>query len=289
MKTYNFVSPEPLFAEIRLSLASYFNSGILDDLQFPIWVQQATGKLGIGANYKLEKICLEICNYEACLPEDLFSVREVWACANFTQVVPDTSSFYYQKDCRIERSAIGACDPCFDTPPPVEEFALMACGGEEFKVTHKVTGTTLYKFTTTYLLKPSNNALSCCSSDCANYRSKSYDTFDIINGKILTSFPEGKLYITYYSNSPLEECKIIDNFRVKEYIAAYLMYKCFEMLCNSITDETFNQLFTKLQYYKTECDEALILAQIEMKKQNVYDIAQSIKNTKNRYNKYKIR
>lgn len=58
---------------------------------------------------------------------------------------------------------------------------------------------------------------------------------------------------------------IPDNFRIKEYIEAYIKYKMFETLSNVLTDETFNQINQKMMYYKSLSDEAFIMADLEIK------------------------
>ena len=81
---------------------------------------------------------------------------------------------------------------------------------------------------------------------------------------------------------------IPDNYRVREYIEAFIKYKVFETLTNQTNDETFNQLQTKLAYYKQLSDEAFIMADIEIKKQDVYAKQRRIIQDLNRFNMYEL-
>jgi len=81
---------------------------------------------------------------------------------------------------------------------------------------------------------------------------------------------------------------IPDNYRVKEYIEAFLKFKMFETLTNQVNDETFNQLNQKMVFYKALSDEAYILAETEIKKQDAYAKVRAIKRQKNSFNMYEI-
>ena len=43
---YNFVSPEPVYATVKEELKSYFDTGAVDDLLFPTYLDKALKKLG---------------------------------------------------------------------------------------------------------------------------------------------------------------------------------------------------------------------------------------------------
>lgn len=62
----------------------------------------------------------------------------------------------------------------------------------------------------------------------------------------------------------------------------------FETLTNQTNDETFNQLQQKMIFYKQEADEAYILAESEIKKQDVYAKQRAIKRNLNRFNMYEL-
>jgi ABC-type lipopolysaccharide export system ATPase subunit len=60
------------------------------------------------------------------------------------------------------------------------------------------------------------------------------------------------------------------------------------MLVNQTNDETFNQLQQKLVYYKQLSDEAFIMADIEIKKQDVWTKQRRIRQQLNKFNMYEL-
>jgi ABC-type lipopolysaccharide export system ATPase subunit len=60
------------------------------------------------------------------------------------------------------------------------------------------------------------------------------------------------------------------------------------MLVNQTNDETFNHLQQKLVYYKQLSDEAFIMADIEIKKQDVWAKQRRIRQQLNKFNMYEL-
>ena len=60
------------------------------------------------------------------------------------------------------------------------------------------------------------------------------------------------------------------------------------MLQNMMLVEIFNQLQQKLGYYKQQAEEAFIMADIEIKKQDPWAKQRRIKNDLNRFNMYEL-
>jgi hypothetical protein len=79
-----------------------------------------------------------------------------------------------------------------------------------------------------------------------------------------------------------------DNYRIKEFVEAFIKYKVFETLTNQINDETFNQLEKKMVFYKQLADEAFIMADIETKKQTINEKQRRIKKDLERFNMYEL-
>src|SRR5687768_1249418 len=93
---YKFISPEPLYAKIKEELKSYFNTGMVDDLLFPIWTYDALRALSKAALPIAETI-LYLENYGALLPTGFDSVREAWVCTNIAPVtIRKPGAFYSQ-------------------------------------------------------------------------------------------------------------------------------------------------------------------------------------------------
>jgi len=126
--------------------------------------------------------------------------------------------------------------------------------------------------------------------DCANFGSSSADSFDIRDNKFVTNFRNGLVHLVFYATEYDEGGNqlIPDNYRIREYVEAFIKYKVFETLTNQTNDETFNQLQQKLAYYKQLSEEAFIMADIEIKKQDVYAKQRRIVNDLNRFNMYEL-
>jgi hypothetical protein len=146
-------------------------------------------------------------------------------------------------------------------------------------------------YTKQYLLKPGNISVrGDCALDCANFNSSAADSFDIRDNKFVTNFRNGIVHLIFYATEydGGGNQMIPDNYRIREYIEAFIKYKVFETLTNQTNDETFNQLQSKLVYYKQLSDEAFIMADIEIKKQDVYAKQRRIVQDLNRFNMYEL-
>jgi hypothetical protein len=158
-----------------------------------------------------------------------------------------------------------------------------------------------------YLLKPGNiSARRNCALDynnnpeaygyngvannAASPGSSAADSFDIRDNKFVTNFQTGVVQIIFYANEydGAGNQMIPDNYRIREYIEAFIKYKMFETLSNQVNDETFQQIQQKMIYYKQLSEEAFIMADIEVKKQDVYAKQRRITQDLNRLNMYEL-
>lgn len=290
---YNFISPEPVFATVKEELKSYFDTGAVDDLMFGTWTDKCLRKLGKSSYYITETV-LFIDNFEARLPDNFYAVREAWLC---TQVhgVPyrDASSFYSQASsaCTIQVSPVTSGDP-YARPASCTCAGVCICEMPTLiQAVYKTNNEFNQSFQREYLLKPGNISVQDrCSLDCRNYGSSAADSFDIRGNKFVTNFRNGTVYLIFYAKETDEKGyqMIPDNYRIREFVEAYIKYKVFEQLSNQLVDETFNQVQAKLGYYKQLHDEAYILAESEIKKQDVYAKMRAIKSQRNSLNMYQI-
>jgi hypothetical protein len=278
---YKFISPEPLYAKVKEELRSYFETGVVDDLLFPIWTKHCLDNLG-KSSYVITETYFEVEDYKAKLPSDFHSVREAWMCATTYQKYPLPGAVYTSTAMRITPEGLqcpsnecpGRCDMCSD---------LMY-------VTYKITDEVITGFSKKFLLKPGNISNSGCDFFCANYGSTSLDTFDIVGDKFVTNFRKGSVYMVYYAD-PTSECGaplIPDNIKIRQYIEDYIKYKIFEQVYNSVTDETFNQVQNKYMNYRQIAEESFVVASIETKKETTQQKMMKIKNSYNRFNRYNI-
>lgn len=284
-ENYEYISAQPLFAAVREELKSYFNTGMVDDLMFPIWTGKCLRKLS-NAVYKKEEILLFLEDFQAKLPPDFKSVREAWLCVTLDGIIYQSPNSYYKKiTTRVSDDYVVQEDSC---PPPCDPCPIII--ESIYKTT---TQTPIPGFRTLYLLKPGNlSAIRNCSDDCRNIGvTSSPETFDIRDNKFVTNFRSGTVYMVYYSNQEDEEGTVMipDIIRIQEAIEAYIKYKIFEQIWNSVTDETFNQVERKYQVYLQKYNEAFIAAENEIIKKSTLRRIDDIKRQRQRLNKYDIK
>jgi hypothetical protein len=284
---YDFVSPQPIFAAVKEELKSYFQTGAVDDVLFPRWTNKCLQKLG-RSMFKIKHTVLRIDDFEAKLPTDFIAVREAWTCTRLIQTRKLPGSLYQQVSTNITPYYTGfngvATTNCKDCNP---------CIPDEVQVVYK---TNDYEQVETAkilnLLKPGNiYAKQNCSVNCLNFYSNSLESFDVRDGKFIVNFRDSDVYLVYYSEEYDDDGYqlIPNNIRIEEYIEMFIKYKVFEMLSNQITDETWNQIDRKKQEYKQMSDEAKIMADIETKKQTVYQKQMAIKRDMNRLSMFNIK
>jgi hypothetical protein len=303
---YNFVSPEPIYATVKEELKSYFDTGAVDDLLFPTYLNKCLNKLG-RSSYKIDEQVLFIEDFQSRLPDNFYAVREAWMCTQIPgNPYPMPNSFYSQAadSTTIQISPLIVNGKVCTNP----ECNTPECGGncmpEIIQAVYKTNNEIARSYRHEYLLKPGNiSARSQCDvhyrSDWNNFappvqeftpHSSSYDSFDIRDNKFVTNFRHGVVHLLFYSTDYDNSGNqlIPDNYRIIEFVEAFLKFKVFETLTNQTNDETFNQLQQKLAYYKQLHDEAFILADIEIKKQTPWQKQRRIKKDLNRFNKYEL-
>lgn len=290
---YNFVSPEPVYAIVKEELKSYFDTGAVDDMMFPTYLDKCLRKLG-RTTYVISEDVLEIEDFQARLPDNFFAVREAWLCTDIEGFpYQSPNSFYSQASSattiQVSPVTIGG-NPCNN--PSCTPNGCPSCMPDMFvQAVYKTNTSRNITYAKQYLLKPGNISVKAnCTLDCANFASSSADSFDIRDNKFVTNFRNGKVYILFYATEYDNGGNqlIPDNYRIREYIEAFIKYKVFETLTNQTNDETFNQLQSKLAYYKQLSDEAFIMADIEIKKQDVYAKQRRIIQDLNRFNMYEL-
>jgi len=273
---YNFVSPEPIYTQVKEQLKSYFQTGVIDDILFPTYTENCLKRLG-RSSYKIEENVFRLEDYETKLPDNFEAVRELYLITPYEQSYQMPNSCYEQATVKVtpERDK---CDGGF-------------CSPSEIKVTYKTTGTVIQRFECSHLLKPGNvHAQQNCSLDSYNRYSDSMESFDIRNGKIITNFPQGTLYMVYYVKDYDEnQYQLIpDNQRIQDYLLAELLFRCFENIYNNVSDETLKQIEGKMIYYERKRDEAKVIAEVEIKKQTIEKQISATLSARNRLRKYNI-
>jgi hypothetical protein len=287
---YNFISPEIVYSTVKEELKSYFDTGAVDDLMFPTYTDKCLRKLG-RATYVISEELMYIEDFQTRLPDNFFAVREAWLCTEVDGYpYRSANSFYSQADSTtIQVSPVISNQvPCTD---PQCTTGCPSCMPDLIQAVYKTNNERNVSYRKQYLLKPGNISVKAnCTLDCANFNSSSSDSFDIRDNKFVTNFRKGTVYLIFYATEydTTGNQMIPDNYRIREYIEAFIKYKVFETLSNQINDETFQQIQAKLAYYKQMSEEAFIMADIEIKKQDVYAKQRRIKNDLNRFNMYEL-
>jgi len=275
--TYNFVSPEAIYANIREELKSYFDTNVIDDVMFPIWTSKCLNKLGLGS-YPLLRGVMRICNFEGKLPPEFHAVREAWLVTSSIPIQYTAPGAFYQGITTCLNQDYASEKPiCNDN-----------CNPELVNLVYKTVSSEMLQWTVKYLLKPGHitKTNSSCSRDCINtHITDCPDEFEIVGDKFTTNFRDGWVFLVYYADEVTQAgySVIPDNYRIQEFIEAFIKYKLFEQLFNQVTDESANQIASKLKYYEQKSDEAYLLAGIETKKETLYQKARRIARTEHRF------
>jgi hypothetical protein len=304
---YNFVSPEPVYSLVKEELKSYFDTGAVDDLTFPTYLDKCLRKLG-RTTYVIREIPLYIEDFQARLPDNFIAVREAWMCTEIPQYPYQTANSFYSQAATATTIQVSPITTDCAIPSPC--CGNVGCDGscmpEIMQTVYKTNTQTTRSYTRDYLLKPGNISVqSNCDVEYTNAwnfvpqvpaireftpGAASYDSFDIRDNKFVTNFRNGIVHLIFYVTEydGIGNQMIPDNYRIREYVEAFIKYKVFELLTNQTNDETFEQLQKKLGYYKQLSEEAFIMADIEIKKQTPWEKQRRIKNDLNRFNMYEL-
>lgn len=290
-----FISPEPIYARIKEEMRAYFNTGQIDDLLFPIWTKDCLSKFKKTFK-KIEVAVIDIFNNKGELPCDFDGIREVYACATFSRgPIKHPFTFYYQTDCRIgpvETESCTDCDKPECTNPEDTPLPSLVNTPEQFRVTHKVNYWMDFTFSLQGLLKPGNHkTIRVCCDNCPNLSCNSMDTFDIINNSIVTSFPQGTIYMAYYSNPEMDNgyTEIPDEHEFRMYVYRYLRYMVYQQLYEQAADETMNSLRTKMKEAEQMQNEQFVIARTEAMTETIWDVQKAIIKSYNQNNRFRLK
>ena len=209
---YNFTSPEIVYSVVKEELKSYFDTGAVDDLLFPTYLDKCLRKLG-RTTYVIQEETLFIEDFQARLPDNFFAVREAWFCTSVNGYPYQTANSFYSQaatQTTIQVSpVISDGVPCNGNCPPDN----CTCMPEIIQAVYKTNNQLAISYVKQYLLKPGNISVKKhCDVDYTNswefYEgapplnqftpgSSTYDSFDIRDNKFVTNFRNGIVHLVF--------------------------------------------------------------------------------------------
>jgi hypothetical protein len=276
---YKFTSPEDSYAIVKEEFKSYFNTGAVDDVMFGTWTKKCLEKLG-NSSFPIAETVINICDYWGHVPPDWFRDREAWVCANHTSWVLEPNAYYTNISTKLDSTSSSYSDcpsPSCENPDIITD-------------TWKSQTQRPISISRERLLIPGNISGKGRDGYRRNPYGENRETFQIKNRRMYLEIPEAVVDCTYYaieydqSGYPM----IPDNYRIREFIEAFIKMKVIEQLSNQVVDETAKQLEAKLERYKKEHGQAFIMADLETKKQTVWQKKMAIQRDLNRNRIYEI-
>jgi hypothetical protein len=235
----NFISSEPLIAEVKQELKSYFESGAISEVLIPTFIDQSLRKLKVMV-LKPEDAVLHFVNYKSELPCDFALLDRATlydSDITFSSGMVALKGYWYQ--------SYEVLEGCVDCTPKTEFFEQLMIPTPGFQITMK----------NPKWLRVYHGSKGLCTEGCPNLNEPSPDIIQIHNNKtVSSSFETGCVYVRYFSR-PMDEDgipTIPEILEVEEYIKSYLKFKFFEMLWHSQIDESAAQVEKKFQYYKQD-------------------------------------
>lgn len=236
---FNYISSEVIVAEVKQELRSYFDSGSLNEALIPTYIDNAIRKLKILA-LEFRDDLLTVEDYKCKLPADFAYMKDAFMLTRIDDISTPvmSSKFEYYKKIYCDN-----CDP--------EDCGDEDC--ETFEQTTQTIPTWITRHLNPCLLRIYYTSREFCTADSQGIHWDSLDAIKIWNKTISSTFQQGEIYIQYWTKPEDEHGPLIPEIvEVENFVKAFLYYKFFEQLYNSVTDESINIIERKLQFYKRE-------------------------------------
>ena len=234
-----FISSEPLIAEVKQELKSYFEAGAISEVLIPTFVDQALRKLKVMV-LEPEELVLRFENYKSELPCD-FALLDY-------AIHYDSDVFWSQGVNSAKGSwykSIQCTNGCTDCGLKEEMYEIVTVPTPGFKITMK----------NPTWIRVYHGSKTMCTEGCENLNVSSDNVIQIHPNKTVTStFESGCVYFRYFSR-PMDDDNlpmVPEILEVEEYIKSYLKFKFFEQLWHSVVDESQRQVEAKFQYYRQD-------------------------------------
>ena len=246
----NYITSDDLIAEVKDELSIWFENGKLDEAYMYSDIRKCLYKMGLKI-LPIKREVLLVKDYLAKLPKDFHKVTLAMGCFEESQIMePDVRSPEVIEE--VSFCEFGMDDFCGD-------IILDECGNiSKFIVKRKGHYKVIYD---RWLpLSMDKVSIYSCADGCYNTNVKSKEIITIANGKIMTNFAEGIIYLEYYSTLETEDTiQIPDNEIIIAWIRGLLVKRGFEKLYYMGED-----VVQRLQYANME------LSKLEIDAQNLY-------------------
>lgn len=268
-ETYKFISPERVYTKVQEELRSYFSTGAVDTVLFPLWTEECIKEfrrtfLPIRQAY----VCVE--NGIVELPEDFSSVREAWITStHYSNPFIITGSKYYAEDYSI--ITVRELEP-------YDGYGVNI-NVDTHQIVKKETKQQVYSYSCVHRL--SKGHVHKCDGSAI---------YEETEDGLKVGFTKGGLHLVYYSDGIAEDGDqlIPDDHKFILYLEKYLIFKIFTQVYNQTTDETFNQISQKRAEAKQEMYEALVSCQTESRSDSTEKKVRRVKKAQSRLDRYRL-
>lgn len=200
-KDTNYISVQDVLAEIKSTMRSYFEQGLIDDGTLYPTIRDCLAKLG-SKLYPVSQVILNVQEYKADLPLDFRKMVLALGCGNFkTTDIDPLGKIYEATPDTITNFVTKPPKPCIDE-----------CG-DEFYIVQKF-DTYSIEYSEFFPITISPNSTTHCSADCFNKSKSPYEIeIDLRKKKIITNFESGTIYLEYVQNIETTDDLLIPDFR----------------------------------------------------------------------------
>ena len=213
-----------LYSKVKRVLKSFNNNNLIDEGDFPVYIQEVLSQLGIGA-YQEKQAILPICDFKALLPKDFKILYSAYKCTpgfDFQHDIlrPQQGFVFYTDKTKETILKSGNCELHYEGPCngdkvfeklTVREFIKDSTFSGNGTVGGNFNGFTNsgrfneYSFINPMLLRLSPNVKKDkCVAECPNINWSSPFEITIDEGYIFTNFKDDHIFMKYYA-FPLDE------------------------------------------------------------------------------------
>lgn len=236
-KDVNFITAETLLYEVANELSSYHERSLVDDSIFYPRIRHCLSRLG-SKIYPLNSTVVKIVDYKGILPLDFHKLVYALGCTSETiQSTPNENP--QLREVTIEQ------DACY-TPSTT---CVNECG-EHFKIVQTY-DTYAVEYNEFFTIKVSSTSYGSCAGNCFNKLTQSPNEVTIKNGKIITNFSTGSIYIEYLQDAKsIDGDLLIPDFpQVTEWIKQSCILRGLEYMW---MNDKGNNMQQKISYLKSE-------------------------------------